>query len=163
MADSSDEPENNDEADNATDAVSNSAEEASAAESIAEQINSPAPTGGTEAHPVEFPQAARSRARSALPIERFADVSIELSVEIGRVTMPIGELLQLGEGAVVELERSVSEPVDVMAQGIRIASGEVVVIDDRFAVRITEIVNADEGRESGSRGNSERVLAAGKQ
>ena len=97
-----------------------------------------------EAHPVEFPQVARSRASAAMPLERFAEVSIEISVEIGRVTMPIGELLKLGEGAVVELNRAVSEPVDVMAQGVRIASGEVVVVDDRFAVRITEIVNADD-------------------
>ncbi len=99
-----------------------------------------------EAHPVEFPQVPRSRAGTAMPLERFAEVSIEISVEIGRVTMPIGELLKLGEGAVVELNRAVSEPVDVMAQGVRIASGEVVVIDDRFAVRITEIANTDERR-----------------
>lgn len=99
-----------------------------------------------EAHPVEFPQVSRSRAGTAMPLERFAEVSIEISVEIGRVTMPIGELLKLGEGAVVELNRAVSEPVDVMAQGVRIASGEVVVIDDRFAVRITEIANTDERR-----------------
>lgn len=99
-----------------------------------------------EAHPVEFPQGSRSRANAAMPLERFAEVSIEISVEIGRVTMPIGELLKLGEGAVVELNRAVSEPVDVMAQGVRIASGEVVVVDDRFAVRITEIVNADDKR-----------------
>ena len=97
-----------------------------------------------EAHPVEFPQVSRSRANAAMPLERFSEVSIEISVEIGRVTMPIGELLKLGEGAVVELNRAVSEPVDVMAQGVRIASGEVVVVDDRFAVRITEIVNTDD-------------------
>lgn len=100
--------------------------------------------GVSEAHPVEFPQAARTRTNAKLPLERIAEVTIEVSVEIGRITMPIGELLQLGEGAVVELDRSVSEPVDVMAQGIRIASGEVVVIDDRFAVRITDIPNPDD-------------------
>lgn len=103
------------------------------------QGESPVP----EAHPVEFPQVSRSRASSAMPLEQFAEVSIEISVEIGRVTMPIGELLKLGEGAVVELNRAVSEPVDVMAQEVRIASGEVVVVDDRFAVKITEIVNTD--------------------
>lgn len=104
-----------------------------------------------EAHPVEFPQVSRTKAGNALPLERFAEVSIEISVEIGRVTMPIGELLKLGEGAVVELNRSVSEPVDVMAQGVRIASGEVVVIDDRFAVRITEIASEDNPDSSRSR------------
>ncbi|MCA9066535.1 MAG: flagellar motor switch protein FliN [Planctomycetaceae bacterium] len=128
------------------------------ADSITEQITASTATGVSEAHPVEFPQASRSRAHAALPIERFADVSIELSVEIGRVTMPIGELLQLGEGAVVELERSVAEPVDVMAQGVRIASGEVVVIDDRFAVRLTEIAHVDEGKDAG-RPSRDRIAA----
>lgn len=123
-------------------------ETSDAVESALDQIRSVGESPVPEAHPVEFPQVSRSRASTAMPIERFADVSIEISVEIGRVTMPIGELLKLGTGAVVELNRAVSEPVDVMAQGVRIASGEVVVIDDRFAVRITEIVNADDGREA---------------
>ncbi len=118
-------------------------------ETAIEQIMSNGDTAIPEAHPVEFPQVSRTRASSSMPLERFAEVSIEISVEIGRVTMSIGELLKLGEGAVVELNRAVSEPVDVMAQGVRIASGEVVVIDDRFAVRITEIVSQDDGTRSG--------------
>ena len=116
------------------------------ADAVIDQVMSQGDAPVPEAHPVEFPQVARSRANAAMPLERFAEVNIEISVDIGRVTMPIGELLKLGEGAVVELNRAVSEPVDVMAQGVRIASGEVVVVDDRFAVRITEIVNADEAR-----------------
>ena len=125
-----------------TDTAHAGAKSDSALHEIMSQVESPVP----EAHPVEFPQVSRSRANAAMPLERFAEVSIEISVEIGRVTMPIGELLKLGEGAVVELNRTVSEPVDVMAQGVRIASGEVVVVDDRFAVRITEILNADDKR-----------------
>ena len=122
--------------------------------SVLDQIMPARSSSVPEAHPVEFPQVARSRAGTAMPLERFAEVSIEISVEIGRVTMPIGELLKLGEGAVVELNRAVSEPVDVMAQGVRIASGEVVVIDDRFAVRITEIVNADDRGDASHASNS---------
>ena len=125
-----------------------SAETLEATESALDQIMPGGDPSVPEAHPVEFPQVSRTRASTAMPLERFAEVSIEISVEIGRVTMPIGELLKLGEGAVVELNRAVSEPVDVMAHGVRIASGEVVVIDDRFAVRITEIVNAEEGRDA---------------
>jgi len=123
-------------------------------DSVLDQIMPARSSSVPEAHPVEFPQVARSRAGTAMPLERFAEVSIEISVEIGRVTMPIGELLKLGEGAVVELNRAVSEPVDVMAQGVRIASGEVVVIDDRFAVRITEIVNADDRGDASHASNS---------
>ena len=132
-----------------------SAETLETTESALDQIMPGGDPSVPEAHPVEFPQVSRTRASTAMPLERFAEVSIEISVEIGRVTMPIGELLKLGEGAVVELNRAVSEPVDVMAQGVRIASGEVVVIDDRFAVRITEIVNAEEGRDV-SRGSAAR-------
>ncbi|MBL8812779.1 MAG: flagellar motor switch protein FliN [Planctomycetaceae bacterium] len=119
-------------------------------ETAIDQIMSNAETAIPEAHPVEFPQVTRTRASSSMPLERFAEVAIEISVEIGRVTMSIGELLKLGEGAVVELNRAVSEPVDVMAQGVRIASGEVVVIDDRFAVRITEIVSHEDGSRPGA-------------
>ena len=127
-----------------------SAETLEATDTAIDQIMSAGGNSVPEAHPVEFPQVSRTRASSAMPLERFAEVSIEISVEIGRVTMPIGELLKLGEGAVVELNRAVSEPVDVMAQGVRIASGEVVVVDDRFAVRITEIVSHDDGRDGRS-------------
>lgn len=127
-----------------------SAETLEATDTAIDQIMSAGGNSVPEAHPVEFPQVSRTRASSAMPLERFAEVSIEISVEIGRVTMPIGELLKLGEGAVVELNRAVSEPVDVMAQGVRIASGEVVVVDDRFAVRITEIVSNDDARDGRS-------------
>jgi len=97
-----------------------------------------------EAHPVEFPELTSRASQTRQPLERFADVHIEISVEIGRTTMPIGELLKLGEGAVVELNRNVAEPVDLMAKGVRIARGEVVVIDDRFAVRIIQISSDEE-------------------
>ena len=127
-----------------------SAETLEATDTAIDQIMSAGGSSVPEAHPVEFPQVSKTRASTAMPLERFAEVSIEISVEIGRVTMPIGELLKLGEGAVVELNRAVSEPVDVMAQGVRIASGEVVVVDDRFAVRITEIVSNDDARDGRS-------------
>ncbi|MBT5019763.1 MAG: flagellar motor switch protein FliN [Planctomicrobium sp.] len=88
---------------------------------------------------VDFPTATSATSNAKLPLNRFYDVNVTVSVELGRVEMPIGEMLQLGDGAVVELTRNVSEEVDIMAQGVRIAKGEVVVVDDRFAVRITNI------------------------
>ncbi|MFG0333914.1 MAG: flagellar motor switch protein FliN [Maioricimonas sp. JB049] len=98
-----------------------------------------------EVRPVEFSETSRSRSGTGrLPIKRFYDVNVTVSVELGRVTMSIGELLQLGEGAVVELTRSVHEPVDIVAQGVRLARGEVVVVDDRYAVRVTEIEPVDQ-------------------
>jgi flagellar motor switch protein FliN/FliY len=75
----------------------------------------------------------------ALPLDRFYDVNIKVWAELGRVEMPIGDVLQLGDGVVLKLNRPVSQPVDLVAQGVRLARGEVVVVDDCFAVRITEI------------------------
>ena len=76
-------------------------------------------------------------------IARFLDVAVTISAELGRVTIPIGDLVELNEGSVVELNRSVSSPIDLMAQGRRVATGEVVVVDDCFAVRIKSIEAAE--------------------
>ena len=95
---------------------------------------------GVSVHPPDFPSVTGAAAPGGtLPLQRFYDVTVTVSVELGRVTLPLGELLQLGEGAVVELDRYVSQPVDLMAQGVRLARGEVVVVEDRYAVRITQV------------------------
>ena len=104
--------------------------------------------GVQEANPVEFPEAQTRSSNQSLSLDRFADVQVELSVEIGRVSMPIGELMKLGQGAVVKLDRDIVAPVNVMAQGVLIASGEVVVIEDRYAIRITSI-HGPKGQASG--------------
>ncbi|MEN6370659.1 MAG: flagellar motor switch protein FliN [Armatimonadota bacterium] len=69
------------------------------------------------------------------------DVQLELSVELGRASMPVREVLQLGPGAVVELNKLGGEPVDILVNGRPIARGEVVVVDENFGVRVTEIIN----------------------
>jgi flagellar motor switch protein FliN/FliY len=74
-------------------------------------------------------------------LDNLLDVTVTVTAELGRTTTSIGNLLKLGVGSVLELERAISEPVDLMAQGIRLARGEVVVVDDRFAIRIKEIVD----------------------
>jgi flagellar motor switch protein FliN/FliY len=72
-------------------------------------------------------------------MDRFFDVHVPIWAELGRVEMPLGDLMKLDEGAVLRLDRPVGEPVDLMSQGVKLARGEVVVIDDCFAVRIKEI------------------------
>lgn len=72
-------------------------------------------------------------------IDRFYDVQVPVWAELGRLEMPIGDLMKLGEGAVVRFGRPVTDPVDLVAQGVRLARGEVVVVDDNFAIRIKEI------------------------
>ncbi len=70
----------------------------------------------------------------------LADVQVELAVELGRVKLPLRDLLSLAPGAVLELDRSADAPVDVLVNGVLVARGEVVVIDGEFGVRVTAVV-----------------------
>src|SRR6185295_12130438 len=72
------------------------------------------------------------------------DVPVELTVEIGRTTMTIGETVALGPGSIIALKRMTGEPVDLLVNGRRIARGEVVAIDEEFGFRVTEIVSPDQ-------------------
>jgi flagellar motor switch protein FliN/FliY len=71
---------------------------------------------------------------------RLADVLLEVTVELGRTTVPIGELLALDEGGVIKLGQPVTHPVDLLVNGLATARGEIVVVDGRLGVRITELV-----------------------
>jgi len=71
----------------------------------------------------------------------LADVEVQLAVQLGRVRLPLRELLTLDSGSVVELDRSAESPIDVLVNGTLVARGEVVVIDGEFGVRITSIVD----------------------
>src|SRR5947207_9634613 len=77
----------------------------------------------------------------ALPhtLELLLDVRINVSVEVGRVQMPVRQVMELGPGAVIELERSASEPVEIHANGRCIGRGEIVVVGEQFGVRVTEL------------------------
>ncbi|MBD9368294.1 flagellar motor switch protein FliN [Xanthomonas sp. XNM01] len=79
-----------------------------------------------------------------LNLDVILDVPVTLSLEVGRVRMPIRNLLQLNQGSVIELERGAGEPLDVYVNGTLIAHGEVVVINDRFGVRLTDVVSPSE-------------------
>jgi flagellar motor switch protein FliN/FliY len=91
------------------------------------------------------PGAAGPALPDAGALERLHDVPVELAVEIGRTTMTIGETLALGPGSIITLNRLAGEPVDLLVNGKPIARGEVVVIDEEFGLRVTEVV-ADAGR-----------------
>jgi flagellar motor switch protein FliN/FliY len=77
-------------------------------------------------------------------LERLMDIAVEVSMEIGRAQMSIRDLLQLGRGSVVELDRLAGEPLDVLVNGTLVAHGEVVVVDDRFGIRLTDVISASE-------------------
>src|SRR5579875_800339 len=73
-------------------------------------------------------------------LRRLSAVPVELSVEIGRTRMTVGETLALREGSVVTLDRMAGEPVDLLVNGTAIAHGEVVVIDEQFGLRLTNVI-----------------------
>jgi flagellar motor switch protein FliN/FliY len=76
---------------------------------------------------------------AAAELERLNDVSVEVSVEIGRTRMTLGEALALGPGSVIGLHRLAGEPVDLLVNGRVIARGEVVVLDEEFGLRVTDV------------------------
>lgn len=77
-------------------------------------------------------------------IDMLLDVPLQVSVELGRTVCQIRDILQLGTGAVLELEKQAGDPVDILVNGKLVARGEVVVVDEDFAVRITEIVSLED-------------------
>jgi flagellar motor switch protein FliN/FliY len=78
-------------------------------------------------------------------LTRLTDVTVELTVEVGRTHMSLGETMSLGQGSVVTLDRLADKPVDLLVNGRPIARGEVVVIDEQFGLRITEVNGAERG------------------
>lgn len=77
-------------------------------------------------------------------LQRLAQVRVELSVEVGRTTMSLGEALALGPGSVIALDRMADQPVDLLVNGKLVARGEVVVIDSEYGLRVTEVVGAED-------------------
>src|ERR1700761_7564968 len=85
-------------------------------------------------------------------LRRLSDVPIALTVEIGRARMTVGETLELRQGSIVTLNRMAGEPVDLLVNGTPIARGEVVVIEEQFGVRITDVLG-DGGAQDASGGS----------
>jgi flagellar motor switch protein FliN len=77
-------------------------------------------------------------------LELLLDIPLNISVELGRNKMSIQELLQLSPGAAIELDKSAGDPLDIMVNGRLVARGEAVVVNDKFGVRITDIVSPSE-------------------
>jgi flagellar motor switch protein FliN/FliY len=77
-------------------------------------------------------------------INMILDIPVQLTVELGRTRIPIRNILQLAQGSVVELDAMAGEPMDVLVNGFLIAQGEVVVVNDKFGIRLTDIVTPSE-------------------
>lgn len=81
--------------------------------------------------------------RSAKDLEAVYDIPVQVSAVLGKTTMPVSNLLKLGRGAVVELDRKVGEAIDIYVNNRLVARGEVVVVEDRLGVTMTEIIKTD--------------------
>ena len=134
-----------------TEAAQISEEDRMAAEWAAALSESKPETASELAMPVESVAAASFAEFSpSLPaaagndINMILDIPVQLTVELGRTKIPIKHILQLAQGSVVELEAMAGEPMDVLVNGYLIAQGEVVVVNDKFGIRLTDIVTPSE-------------------
>lgn len=91
----------------------------------------------------EFPNLEHDPSQKTIrrELDFLLDIPLEVSVELGRTTMLINELLQLGQGSVIELNKLAGEPLEILVNNRLIARGEAVVINEKFGVRITDIVS----------------------
>jgi flagellar motor switch protein FliN/FliY len=104
------------------------------------------PEGPVQVQPAEFgtltsEQRADNRAAN---IDLLLDVSLPVAIELGRTQMTISDILELGSGSIVELDKLAGEPVDILVNSKPLAKGEVVVLDENFGVRITSLVSPRE-------------------
>ncbi len=117
------------------------------AAAMAEQVK-PAADAATRAMPLTKPAfenfGSQSGATSTQDIDMILDIPVKLTVELGRTRIAIKQVLQLAQGSVVELEGLAGEPMDVLVNGCLIAQGEVVVVNEKFGIRLTDIVTPSE-------------------
>lgn len=105
------------------------------AESEASQKANPAPVAKLD---------DEGRPKSDVDLDMVMDIPVTISMEIGRTKISIRNLLQLSQGSVVELDRLAGEPMDVLVNDTLIAHGEVVVVNDKFGIRLTDIISTSE-------------------
>ncbi|CAG9185477.1 flagellar motor switch protein FliN [Cupriavidus pampae] len=126
------------------------------ANALAEQTSAEATPAATPAPVAAAPVATPAAATVFPPLAQDAptgfhndigmilDIPVQLTVELGRTKVPIKNLLQLAQGSVVELDGLAGEPMDVLVNGYLIAQGEVVVVNDKFGIRLTDIITPSE-------------------
>ncbi len=101
------------------------------------QVEQVAPASFANFSPTTLPSGGND-------INMILDIPVQLTVELGRTRIPIKNILQLAQGSVVELDALAGEPMDVLVNGYLIAQGEVVVVNDKFGIRLTDIVTPSE-------------------
>ena len=121
------------------------AEDSVAEPETAEQAAPSAGGGGVQRQPMEaLEDEAEAVGDENVNLDVILDIPVTLAMEIGRTKMSIRHLLQLNQGSVVELDRLAGEPLDVLVNGTLIAHGEVVVVNERFGIRLTDVISPQE-------------------
>ncbi|WNL38856.1 flagellar motor switch protein FliN [Halomonas sp. PAMB 3232] len=119
--------------------------EQEAAEADADEPPTPAPPPAKAASEDIFrPLSSESGGNVSRDLEMIMDIPVKLTVELGRAKLTIKQLLELAQGSVIELEGLAGEPMDILINGYLIAQGEVVVVEDKYGIRITEIITPSE-------------------
>ena len=112
---------------------------------VAEEVrNAPAPTVAARAPVFEQFSGTPDSGSAKHDIDLILDIPVQLTVELGRTRIPIKQILSLAQGSVIELEGLAGEPMDVLVNGCLIAQGEVVVVNDKFGISLTDIVTPSE-------------------
>lgn len=124
------------------------------AEALEEQKSSEQPADADQGGPLsgEGVRPFAGKNGTMQDINMVLDIPVTLSVELGRTKVPIKYILQLAQGSVVELDALAGEPMDVLVNGYLIAQGEVVVVNDKFGIRLTDVVTPSERLRRVSRG-----------
>ncbi|MDP1776855.1 MAG: flagellar motor switch protein FliN, partial [Moraxellaceae bacterium] len=94
--------------------------------------------------PKEATVATPAESSKHFSLDMIMDVSVSLSIEVGRTRMSINELLKLSQGSIIELDRMAGEPLDVLVNGTLVARGEIVVVKEKFGIMLTEVVSPEE-------------------
>ncbi len=120
------------------------AEEPLQDKTAAPQAATPPPAGGPK-QSAEFSELKKSDIVSTPSnLDFILDIPLEVTVELGRTSMPIYDLLQLGQGSIVELSKIAGEPLEILVNQKLIAKGEVVVVNEKFGIRLTDVVSPKE-------------------
>ncbi len=106
--------------------------------------DNPAPQPSAEANS-RYNEEIPEKPKSSAELEAVYDIPVQVSAVLGKSSMQVHQLLKLGRGAVVELDRKIGEAIDIYVNNRLVARGEVVVVDDRLGITMTEIIKAERG------------------
>jgi flagellar motor switch protein FliN len=106
--------------------------------------SAPAASTPARAELDEFDSSARNLRSGAPDLDVILDIPVRISMEVGNTEITIRNLLQLNQGSVIELDRLAGEPLDVLVNGTLIAHGEVVVVNEKFGIRMTDVISPSE-------------------